>query len=98
LIRTDLPINQQTVQAIHAAHDAGRFFCSPKDSVPSVVVCRTPNETTLRREASRLEDLGIRVAVFTEPDRNNEITALATEPLGPESRRIFAKWQLWGRS
>jgi len=86
------------VQAIHAAHDAGRFFCSPDDPVPSVVVCQAPNEDALRREAIRLEARGIRVTVFTEPDRGNEATALATEPLGQDDRRIFSKWKLLERS
>jgi hypothetical protein len=41
---------------------------------------------------------GIRVEIFREPDRNNEATALATEPLGQEARRAFSKWRLWERS
>jgi hypothetical protein len=86
------------VQAIHAAHDAGRFFCTPTDPVPSVVVCQTPDESTLRHEAERLEARGVRVAVFTEPDRGNEATALATEPLGQDARRMFRKWKLLERS
>jgi hypothetical protein len=83
------------VQAIHAAHDAGRFFCGEADPVPSVVVCRTPSEESLLREFNRLDCRGIRTTLFREPDRNNEATALATEPLGPVARRTFSKWKLW---
>lgn len=86
------------MQAVHAAHDAGRFFCSPDDPVPSVVVCQAPDEDSLQREANRLEQRGIRVTVFREPDRGNEATALATEPLGQEARRLFRKWKLLERS
>jgi len=52
----------------------------------------------LIHEAKRLEAYGIRTTLFREPDRNNEATALATEPLGQEARRIFRKWKLLERS
>ena len=46
------------------------------------------------REASRLEDQGIRFACFHEPDRNNELTAIATEPITGETRRYFRRYNL----
>ena len=86
---------QQIVQAVHAAHDAGRFFSNDTDQVPSVVVCRTPTEDSLLREADKLKMRGIQTTIFYEPDRGGEATAIATESLGSEYRRTFNKWKLW---
>jgi len=86
---------QQIVQAVHAAHDAGRFFSNYNDTVSSVVVCKTPTEDTLLHEADKLKMRGIRIAIFHEPDRGGEATALATESLNGEHRRAFNKWKLW---
>lgn len=97
LVRVDLPASQQIVQAVHAAYDAGRFFCGRDDTVPSVVVCGTSSEESLLREAGRLAAYGIRAVLFREPDRSNEATALATEPLEEAFRRIFSKWKLLER-
>jgi hypothetical protein len=93
LVRTDLPLPQQIVQAVHAAHEAGRSF--PCDGTPSVVVCRTPSEATLLREGDKLAMLGIPTTIFREPDIGDEATALATAPVDISTRRIFSKWQLW---
>lgn len=83
------------VQAIHAAHDAGRFFCSPDDDVPSVVLCSCPDEVELLQTAAKLEARGIRFTLFREPDIDNQATALATEPLSGNVRKFFSKWKLW---
>lgn len=37
---------------------------------------------------------GIQFSRFHEPDRNNELTAIATEPVADGDRRIFRKLEL----
>lgn len=94
LVRKDLPLTQQAVQACHAAIEAAREFLSPSGVHPHLVLCGVNNEATLHRETKRLEKLGIRFACFREPDRAGELTALATEPLRGEARRPMRRYQL----
>jgi len=90
-----LPKPQQLVQAVHAAYDAGRFFDDSPTYVPSVVVCAAESEDEVKYEAARLEAKGIRTTVFREPDIDDQVTALATEPLSRRGRRLVAKWRMW---
>jgi hypothetical protein len=55
-------------------------------------------ERELLAAADRLERAGIRFALFREPDRNNEATALATEPLCAGRRRVLARYPCLTRS
>jgi hypothetical protein len=94
LVRRDLSVPQQAVQAIHAAIEAARRFL-PKEAVhPHLVLCGVPDEPTLVREAERLEAFGIPIAKFHEPDRGNELTAIATAPLKGEDRRPMRRYKL----
>lgn len=52
------------------------------------MLCGVPHERDLLAAADRLERAGIRFALFREPDRNDEVTALATEPLCSARRGI----------
>lgn len=51
-------------------------------------------EIQLANAADDLERQGIRIKRFYEPDRNNELTAFATEPLSGEARKAMRKFQL----
>jgi hypothetical protein len=55
-------------------------------------------ERELLAAADRLERSGIRLALFREPDRNDEATALATEPLCGERRGALARYPCLTRS
>jgi hypothetical protein len=97
-VRRDLPAAQIAVQAAHAAIEAARTFLSPTQPHPHLVLCRVASEHTLLAAADRLERSSIRFALFREPDRNNEATALATEPLCSERRRVLARYPCLTRS
>jgi hypothetical protein len=56
------------------------------------------SERDLLAAADRLERAGIRFALFREPDRDNEPTALATEPLCNERRGALARYPCLTRS
>jgi hypothetical protein len=45
---------------------------------------------------AKLDSAGIRFCEFREPDKNNEITALATEPICGERRQFFSQFNLLG--
>lgn len=93
LVRADLTTEQQLVQAVHAAHNAGLSFPAPKHL--SVVVCRVPDQESLHRAASRLDRRGIQFTMFSEPDLGDQDTALATEPVRTDQRRVFSRYRLW---
>lgn len=94
--RSDLPLEQQVVQATHAAIEAARFGLVSRDSQhPHLVLCSIPNEGSLQRLADKLSFKGIPFKLFYEPDRDNELTALATAPLTGDSRKLFGRLPLW---
>src|SRR5262249_62270640 len=98
LVRRDLPATEIAVQSAHAAIEAARLFLSADIPHPHLVLCRVASEIALLAAADRLERAGIRFALFREPDRNNEFTALATEPLGSERREVLARYPCLARS
>ena len=91
-MRRDLPPTQIAVQAVHAAVEAARHFLPPDHAHPHLVLCRVASERDLLSAADRLERGGIRFQLFREPDRADEATALATEPLGPDRRAALARY------
>jgi peptidyl-tRNA hydrolase len=95
IVRKDLPVAQQLVQAAHAAHESGLHLCEDKSKVNYLVALEVPDEDRLLAAHERLEDRGIKTILFREPDRNNEATALCTEPIWGNRRKIFSKYSLW---
>ncbi len=94
MVREDLSLPQQAVQAIHAAIEATRTFLSPEETHPHVVLCTVPSEQALMRAMHRLSARDIQFKHFIEPDIGNEITALATAPLSGQDRKAFSNYPL----
>ncbi|MEM6258218.1 MAG: peptidyl-tRNA hydrolase [Planctomycetota bacterium] len=94
LVRTDLPPAQQAVQSCHASIEAARHFLEPDAHHPHLVVCGIRGEEALHQARDRLEALGVRCCAFVEPDRDHEVTALATEPLSGRRRRLLRRYKL----
>jgi hypothetical protein len=97
-VRRDLPAAQIAVQAAHAAVEAARSFLLADQPHPHFVLCRVASERELLAVADRLERAGIRFSLFREPDRDNEATALATEPLRPDRRTVLSRYPCLTRS
>ena len=95
IIRKDLPVAQQLVQAAHAAHESGLHLCQDKSKVNYLIALEVSNEEKLLLARERLENRGIKSILFREPDRNDEATAICTEPILGNRRRIFSKYPLW---
>lgn len=94
-VRADLPKIQQAVQSSHAAIEVARNGLIEGDSEhPSLVLCSEPSEEKILERAHSFKMAGIRHVVFREPDRHNEVTAVATEPLTKAQRRLLRKSSL----
>lgn len=95
LVRKDLPLHQQLVQASHAAFEAGLRWHSADDEVASLIVLEVPHKAALLRAARKLEAKGVDHHVFFEPDFDMGESALATRPLVGEARRPLSGYPLW---
>jgi hypothetical protein len=87
LVREDLPLEQQMVQACHAALEAGFAFDAPP-TTSSLIVCTVPDREALLAARERLSRYGIRAEMFFEPDWEMGFSALATEPLTERKKRF----------
>jgi hypothetical protein len=79
IVRKDLSISQRAVQAGHAVAQ----FClnSPfsRWSNGTLIYLGVKGLNQLENIKYKLEDEGVRVIEFREPDLNNQITAVATD-------------------
>ena len=85
-------MNQQIIQACHAANEAGK---KDTEGIKALVLCETPNEASLLREAAKLSELGIPYVLFQEDLLDNQATAIATVALDSRQRKKLKDWQLW---
>lgn len=89
ITREDLSINQQAVQLCHAL----REFTATNpvedrqwyEQSNVLVLLAVPNETRLLHLLERAQLQGTPAAGFREPDRENELTAIA---LGPTAKKL----------
>lgn len=87
--RADLPLGQQAVQAAHALQEYN--FQHPElakewhEKSNTLAFLSVPDERALGVLLRKARDRLVSVSAFREPDRQNELTALA---LGYEGRRL----------
>lgn len=93
-MREDLASIARLVQSCHAVMESTRYYPPPEGCIPNLVVLSIPNEQKLLSVKDKLEKLGIRSEIFMEPDIGNQYTALATEPVSGETRRVFRNYKL----
>jgi len=94
-VREDLGPVTAAVQSCHAAIECSSVF-SLKDLPrhPAVIILGIKNECKLRRVCNYLVENNIQYVGFQEPDRDDELTAVATQPITGSDRDIFKKYQL----
>jgi hypothetical protein len=99
VVRTDLPLHQQIIQAAHAATEAAQYFAPvPPETPDNIVLLSVPDETALVAMADRLKGDDIKCRLIREPDLSNAATALSTEPLGGKRRQSWLRQAtMWGR-
>ncbi len=94
-VRTDISVEQQMVQAAHAAAEAARLYYQPDHGIASLIILAVPNRQALYRAATQVEALGIAYELFFEPDWDMGHSALGTRPLLDTERPLLRGWPLW---
>lgn len=97
IIRTDITLAQQMVQACHAASMAGHRFDGWKDDTRMALLAAKDLET-LAGAADRLSKAGIDFHEFFEPDHDIGISALASAPIPwKKATRALRHLPLWNQ-
>ena len=94
ITRSDLSLPTQAVQSGHALYEASQQHYNKDDEHPHFVFTSVKNEGELYRWIGKLERLGVRFYAWSEPDMDNELTAIATEPVYGSGRRFFKNLKL----
>lgn len=90
-VRKDLSPAQICVQTGHACYSAAKF-CNSSLNHPHFVLFGVKNEKELQKALKYTESSNILTAPFYEADKNNELTAFATEPVFESQRLIFKRF------
>lgn len=61
---------------------------------PHFVFCQTKNENKLKDIISLLNENNIKFSTWNEPDLQNELTAISTEPISGDKRQLLRKLSL----
>lgn len=90
LVRRDLPLSQQVVQACHAVAEWSLFGPDSDWDNGTLIVLGVSSERQLKSWMDRLTSESIPFNVFSEPDIGDHLTALAVAHTG----EIFSRLSL----
>lgn len=93
VVRSDISSEQQIVQASHAILEASQKFGYPKHKT-SIIILEAKNKEDLFSAHHYLNKNNINNYMFYEPDFEMGESALATEALYGENRKILRKFKL----
>lgn len=91
-VRRDLPPAQIAVQAAHAAMESAREFLPVGMEHPNLVLLGIRDQRELERALRRTQSSGFKVVPFYEADRDDELTAFATQPIFEHQRSFFRRY------
>lgn len=94
VVRKDISKAQQIVQSCHACFESGYYLAHVADNV-HLVLLSCENTKHLNALSSFLDMHGVKYKKFFEPDDNLGYTALCTEVLSGDKRKLFRKCNLW---
>ena len=93
-VRNNISNSQKAVQLGHASIESARQFLKPTDEHPSLIYCVVKSEEKLLKVCKELLDNGVKFKSFKEPDMNNEMTAIVTQPVSYKQKNLFKRYQL----
>lgn len=92
-IRKDMSIQQQLVQASHAAHESGLNHTQSTQS-HSIIALGIDNKEQLEHLYQYFSQQ-LECYPFYEPYKDMGLTAFATKPITEEYRGLFKQFKLW---
>lgn len=92
MVRSDLSPPQICVQSGHAILEACKNFNYQDYEHPSIIILHVKNENKLYQASQYCLKNQIKHVCFYEPDRGNELTAFATEPIFDDRRHLFRRY------
>lgn len=104
VVRRDIPLAHQAVQAIHAGIASARELIPSGAIHPSLVLCTVPDQQALLAVQDRCHAAGIANRLFVESDslpmqdgmsQCDIPTALATAPVNGKGRKLFRELPLF---
>ena len=97
--RKDLSKEQCIVQTGHACMEAGIYFGKKTASPYYFCLLEVENECILKEVMRWLStETNIQYRAFNEPDQFSEFTALATEPVKSDQRKLFKHFKTFKQS
>lgn len=89
-----MPLADQLVQVGHVCLEAGHQFAQPPAPCHMALI-GVPSKEALLDAVAQMMMAGMRCAVFYEPDDAWGYTAVCTEPVIGDARRLFKRFSLW---
>lgn len=93
-IRQDLSKEQQVVQSAHATLVLGSKLQGYDHTKLNFVVCGAKDLSELNQVKEHINGNGMETVEFTEPDLNNEVTALASFPMSVSKKRCMRRYKI----
>jgi hypothetical protein len=93
-VRQDLNKEIQVVQSSHAALVLGHKLKEHDPHKLNFVICGAKDLTELNDIKNHIACEGIETVEFTEPDLNNEITAIASFPMTVSKKRCMRRYKI----
>lgn len=93
LVRTDMEIQNIIVQSAHAAYESGLAFKNHADRT-TIIILQVKSELYLQEAYRNLQNAGIQCTMYKEHTLGLGYTAIGTEALTADQRKLLKKYKL----
>ena len=93
IVRTDMELQNIIVQSAHAAYESGLAYKNYADRT-TIIVLQVKSELYLREAYNMLQRKNIRCTMYKEHSLGLGYTAIGTEALTHDQRRVLKKYKL----
>lgn len=93
LVRTDMELPNIIVQSAHAAYESGLAYKNHADRT-SIIILQVNDELRLREAYNELQSDGVQCTIYKENTLGLGYTAIGTEALTADQRKLLKKYKL----
>lgn len=93
LVRTDMELSNIIVQSAHAAYESGLAYKNHADRT-SIIILQVKDELRLREAYNALQRDGVECTIYKENTLGLGYTAIGTEALTADQRKLLKKYKL----